>query len=410
MYEDYIDKGKLQINALSEGNDIPVADAQVRISTPDGKVVVEGLKTDSSGRTEFVELAAPPIEYSITESDKKPYATYNVLVTAPDFEKVYTSGIEVLSTQYSTQSFRLKAAPAGELNVSNLLVLPHTLWGEYPAKIPEAEVKKLPEASGLVVLPEPVVPQYMIVHLGVPDDDSAENVKLQFTDYIKNVASSEIYSTWNIETLKANILAIVSFALSRVFTEWYRGKGKNFTITNSTAYDQAFRKNGTIFREIARVVDDLFTTYVTREGIRQPLFTQFCDGRRVTCKGLSQWGSQTLGQQGLEAIEILKNYYGPEIFLAAAKKVEGIPMSYAGTPLKNGSTGEAVRTIQSQLNTISNNFPAIPKLRVDGIYSDSTENAVKIFQQIFNLPQTGIVDFGTWYQISNIYVAVTKMA
>ncbi|MDE7010729.1 MAG: peptidoglycan-binding protein, partial [Oscillospiraceae bacterium] len=245
---------------------------------------------------------------------------------------------------------------------------------------------------------------------GRPDDASAPNYWVRFKDYIKNVACSEIYSTWKTEAIKANVLAILSFTLNRVYTEWYRGKGYDFTITSSTAFDQSFSYGRTIFEEIGVVVDDLFTTYITREGISQPLFTQYCDGRRVQCGGLSQWGSQALGEQGWDAVSILRKYYGSDVYLQSAEKVEGVPLSYGGEVLTLGSEGEDVRIIQGQLNRISGKFPAIPKVPADGIYGPATQAAVTEFQKIFHLPQTGSVDFAGWYEISNVFVAVTEMA
>ena len=234
---------------------------------------------------------------------------------------------------------------------------------------------------------------------------------MPFKDYIKNVASCEIYPTWPVETLEANILAIISFTLNRVYTEWYRGKGYDFTITNSTAYDQAFVYGRNVFSEISEIVDYLFTTYITKPNIRQPLFTQYCNGKNVTCPGwLSQWGSKYLGDEGLDAVEILRRYYGSEIYLTSAEQVAGVPVSYPGYVLRDGVTGNYVRTIQEQLNAISDNYPAIPKLRVDGIYGPLTAGAVAKFQEIFDLPESSEVDFATWYQISNIYVAVERLA
>ncbi|MCI9214208.1 MAG: peptidoglycan-binding protein, partial [Oscillospiraceae bacterium] len=202
----------------------------------------------------------------------------------------------------------------------------------------------------------------------------------------------------------------ISFTLNRVYTEWYRGKGYDFTITSSTAFDQSFSYGRTIFEEIGVVVDDLFTTYVTKEGISQPLFTQYCDGRRVQCGGLSQWGSQALGEQGWDAVSILRKYYGSDIYLKSAEKVEGVPLSYGGQVLSVGSEGEDVRTIQTQLNRISDNYPAIPKIPADGVYGPATQTAVTAFQKVFHLPQTGSVDFATWYEISNVFVAVAGLA
>jgi hypothetical protein len=250
----------------------------------------------------------------------------------------------------------------------------------------------------------------MVVHLGAPEDTSAENVWVPFRDYVTNVACSEIYSTWPSETIRANVLAILSFALNRVYTEWYRSRGFNFTITNSTAFDQAFSYGRNIFCNVLNVVNEIFTTYITKPGIRQPLFTQFCDGTRVSCNGLSQWGSQQMGTQGSDALTILRNYYGNNIYLTQAQKVQGVPMSYPGQPLQVGSSGLNVRMIQTQLNSISDNYPMIPKVRVDGIYGPQTAQAVRTFQQIFYLPVTGVVDFATWYEISKIYVAVNRLS
>ncbi|MPM51618.1 hypothetical protein SDC9_98368 [bioreactor metagenome] len=198
--------------------------------------------------------------------------------------------------------------------------------------------------------------------------------------------------------------------MNRVYTEWYRGKGYDFTITNSTAYDLMFVYGRNYYYNIQNIVDDLFTTYVTKPGIRQPLFTQFCDGSRVTCDGLEQWGSKSMGDQGKDALTILRSYYGSNVYLKQADKVQGVPISYPGEALRIGSSGMDVRTIQTQLNSISDNYPMIPKIKVDGIYGPKTANAVKTFQKIFYLPATGVVDFATWYKISNIYVAVNRLS
>lgn len=229
--------------------------------------------------------------------------------------------------------------------------------------------------------------------------------------YIKNVACNEIYATWPVSTLHANILAILSLTLNRVFTEWYRAKGYDFTITSTTQLDQKYVHGRNIFVEISQVVDEIFTTYITRPGIRQPLFAQYNDGRRTNIPGrLSQWGSAELGERGYSALNILKHYYGQDIYLTQAQKVSGVPTSFPGEALRVGSSGPDVRAIQERLNAIANNFPAIPKLRVDGVFDDRTETAVKEFQKINHLSQDGVVGFSTWYRISHIYVAVTRMA
>ncbi len=412
MNPTYLDKGDLQIFVTAGESPQPVPGARVRVTDPANGSVLEELTTDSSGQTPFVELPAPPMELSVVEStpEQRPYAVYNVTVSAEGYQTLHIGGVELLPAGRSIQRAAMPAASAGGFNVRNILLAPHALWGEPSSRPPEEEVKPLPEPEGLVVLPEPVIPEFIVVHAGRPEDTSAQNYWVPFKDYIKNVACSEIYSTWRTEAIKANVLAILSFTLNRVYTEWYRGKGYNFTVTNSTAFDQSYSHGRTIFEEISVIVDDLFTTYVTREGIAQPLFTQYCDGRRTQCEGLSQWGSQALAEQGWEAMNILRKYYGSEIYLKSAEKVEGVPLSYGGEVLSLGSEGEAVRTIQTQLNRIAENFPAIPKTPADGIYGPATQAAVMEFQKIFHLPQTGSVDFAAWYEISNVFVAVSEMS
>ena len=382
----YIDRGDLQIFVTAGEDPQPIPDARVRITDPENGRILEEAVTDASGQTPFIELPAPPIEFSVAEgeSEQRPYAVYNVTVSAGDRETLHIGGVEVLPTGRSIQRAALSPARTGGFNVRNLLLAPHALWGEPSTRQPEEEVKPLPEPEGLVVLPEPVIPEFVVVHAGRPDDASAPNYWVRFKDYIKNVACSEIYSTWKTEAIKANVLAILSFTLNRVYTEWYRGKGYDFTVTSSTAFDQSFSYGRTIFEEIGVVVDDLFTTYITKEGIAQPLFTQYCDGRRVQCGGLSQWGSQALGEQGWDAMSILRKYYGSEIYLKSAERVEGVPLSYGGEVLSPGSEGEAVRTIQEQLNRIAQNFPAIPKIPADGTYGPATQAAVTEFQKIFH--------------------------
>lgn len=406
----YTGQGFLQVKVTTESPVVPISGARVRISDPTDGTVLQELTTNSSGQTEPVDLPTPPLEYSVNAGEPKPYASYSVTVFAEGFKTLHIGGVQLLPSGLALQPAALTPATAGGINVQNRYISPHTLWGDFPPKIPEEEVKPLPDADGLVVLPKPVIPEYIIVHLGKPSDQGVPNEWVLFRDYIKNVACSEIYATWARETIKANVLAIISFTLNRVYTEWYRGKGYDFTITNSTAYDQSFVPGRTIFEEISVVVDDLFNTYITREGAGQPLLTQYCDGRQTQCNGLSQWGSQALGEQGWDAISILRRYYGSDIYLAPAEKVEGVPMSFGGETLTVGSAGEDVRTIQLQLNRISENFPALPRVRADGVYGTETQEAVRTFQSIFLLPQTGDVDFATWYSISNIYVAVAKLA
>ncbi len=256
----------------------------------------------------------------------------------------------------------------------------------------------------------PYVPENITVHLG-PPDSSAANVTVSFSDYVKNVASSEIYPTWDESALRANILAIVSFALNRVYTEFYRSRGYNFDITSSTAYDQSFVNGRSTFETIDRLVDELFNDYIRREGFVEPLAAKFCNGTTVTCEGLSQWGSQNLARQGYDSFEILQSYYGSDIELVANAPVQSIAPSYPGTPLRRGDAGPNVTVIQASLNRISQNYPAIPKINpVDGIFGAQTEAAVRRFQEIFDLAPDGVVGKATWYALVRLYVAVTSLA
>ena len=396
--------GYLQVNTFFQGVGSPAQGATVRVFNSDTKSIVSESQTDAQGQVKNIALITPPIEYSLQYGLPRPFNQYDVQVIYQDYQSAYISNVQLFPEQTAIQNVLL-------LPSYNDIDIPYpTLWGTYPPKIPESEVKRLPLPTGQVVLPEPVVPSLITVHEGRPEDSSASNYTVGFQDYIKNVASCEIYSTWPREAIKANVFAILSFTLSRVYTEWYRGKGYGFTITNSTAFDQAFSFGRNIFDEISEVVDEIFTTYISRPDLVQPLFTQYCDGKRVKRAGwLSQWGSDELADQGLNALQILKTYYGSDIVLKQAKKVEGIPLSFTNV-LKIGSTGDAVKTIQQQLNTISNNYPLIKKVVVDGVYGASTAEAVRTFQQIFDLPETGEVNFPTWYSISNIFVAISKLA
>lgn len=255
----------------------------------------------------------------------------------------------------------------------------------------------------------PYVPQQITVHLGAPSANAA-NVTVAFPDYVKNVASSEIYPTWEESALRANILAIVSFALNRVYTEFYRSRGYSFDITNSTAYDQAFVNGRSFFENISRLVDDLFNDFLRRPGFVEPLAAKFCNGTTVTCEGLSQWGSQNLAQQGYNSVQILRSYYG-DIEIVTDASIRGITSSYPGTPLRRGSSGPDVVVIQVELNRISQNYPAIPKLAaVDGIFGSRTEASVRVFQQIFGLDVDGIVGKATWYALVRLYTGVNALS
>ena len=255
----------------------------------------------------------------------------------------------------------------------------------------------------------PYVPSYITVHLGAPDSD-AENVTVSFPDYIKNVASSEIYPTWNESAIVANIYAQISFALNRIYTAFYPIQGYDFDITSSTAYDQKFIRGRNIFSNIDRLVDGMFNSYIRRVGFIEPLAAKYCNGTTVTCNGLSQWGSEDLARQGYNSFDILKYYYGDNIEIVTNAPVRDFEDSYPGTPIRLGDTGDAVIAIQRSLNEISNNYPRIPKVSVDGIFGESTENAVKELQSIFNLTPDGVVGLATWYKIVYLYVGIRRLA
>lgn len=402
--------GALQINVVSAIDMFPVEGATVVISyTGDPDSPIETLTTDSSGQTPPVELPTPSLSLSLTpEPAQQPYSEYNISVTAPDYEPVLVSGSQLFADQFSLQPIRMN--PLAIREEEKIVVIPaHTLFGEFPPKIPEDEIKPYAE-TGEIVLSRVVIPEYIIVHDGVPGDPTAQNYWVRYKDYIKNVASCEIYSTWSESALYANILVILSFTLNRVYTEWYRNQGYDFTITSSTAYDQKWVYGRNIFENIDYLVDTIFANYLSRPGVRQPIFTSYCDGQRVSCNGLSQWGSQSLAEQGYSAIDIIHYYYGSDMYINTAELISGVPASFPGYNLTIGASGEKVRQLQNQLNRIARNYPAIPQVVPDGIYGPATAEAVRTFQRIFGLPQTGVTDYATWYEVSDIYVGVTRIA
>ena len=406
-----VDRGRLQINVTSEITAYPIENATISISyTGVPNSILEQLQTNQIGQTEVVELDTPPLEYSLDQTiEEQPYSEYTLQVNAPGFEPISIAGAEILADVTALQDVRLH--PLVEDAEPEVYVIPaHTLYGEYPPKIPEDEIKPIDE-SGEIVLSRVVIPEYVIVHDGSPRDSTATNYYVKYKDYIKNVASSEIYATWTENAIRANVLAIMSFTLNRVYTEYYRNRGYDFTITSSTAFDHKWIPKRNYFDTISTIVDELFADYLSRPNVRQPILTQYCDGRRVQCPNwLTQWGSQSLGEQGYSAIEILRYYYGDDIYINTAQEVSGVPSSWPGYDLENGESGEKVRQIQEQLNVVAEAYPLIPKIAVDGIYGPATAEAVRVFQSVFGLPQTGVVDYRTWYKISEIYVGVSRIA
>jgi len=405
------DTGNLNVIVTGTDSYSPLSSATIEIAnTGEPNRILESITTDQNGQTGYIELSAPPREYSMEPTDNQPYSEYNLKISAPGYQEGLISGVQIFSGENGLQSIVLLPSEQTPDYVYNPIVIGgHTLWEYYPPKIAEPEIKPLAE-SGEIVLSRVVVPETIVVHDGVPSDSTATDYYVPYIDYIKNVACCEIYSTWPESTIEANLLAIMSFTLNRVYTEWYRNKGYNFTITSSTAYDHKWIYGKTIYENISQIADRLYNRYLARPNVKQPILTQYCDGKRVSCPNwMTQWGSKALGDDGFSAIDIIHYYYGSDMYVNEAEIVSGIPSSYPGYDLTIGSSGEPVITIQEQLNRIAQNYPAIPTVTVDGIFGSATAESVRAFQSIFNLPVSGIVDFPTWYKISQIYVGVSKI-
>ncbi len=405
-------RGFIKVELFTAREVVPVSGGNIFILKSTSVDFDKGriLSTDSSGITKMLEVDTPDIELSKSEdSEQIPYSVYDLYVRAPGYKDVVVEGIQVFPNEVSIQQVEMIPTSKEREFLEELehnYIPPHQLIED----MPRVQIEEKEPTFQSKVLIRPYIPEFITVHLGAPSS-YAENVTVRFPEYIKNVASSEIYPTWPEQAIRANIYCHISFALNRVYTEWYRNKGYNFQITNSTAYDQYFVKGRNIFENISRIVDDIFNEYITRVGYMEPLLAQYCNGTTATCKGLSQWDTVKLAMDGYETMEILKNYYGDNIELTKTNDIRGIEESYGGTPLKLNSTGNDVETIQRQINRISNNYPEIPKIEpVDGVFGSKTELSVKAFQRIFNLYADGIVGKSTWYKISGIYVGVKRLA
>ena len=399
-------KGFLIVNVYKEDIGQIVVGAKVVIK---GEDYEKTYTTNIDGKTDKIELNAPDIKYSLyPQYEVRPYSIYDIIVTKEGLNETIIKNVEILPNEVSIQNVYMKK----DTQTVDITELPdHVLWGDYPPKIPEEPIKE--ELENLRVLPRVIIPEYIIVHDGIPTSN-AINYTVSFIDYIKNVASSEIYSTWPVESLKANIHAIVSFTLNRIFTEWYRSRGFNFTITSSTAYDQKYTHNRTIFQTISNVVDQYFRYYIRLTGFTQPLLAQYNDGIKTNNSGwLSQWGSKDLADRGYTALQILRYYYTNNLDLVTAEAMIGLPSSFPGYNISQAlnSCGQYVQKLQTELNRIRGNYPAIPAISpADGRFNASTTLAVRKFQEIFDLPVTGIVDFATWFKISYVFTAVAKLS
>ena len=364
------------------------------------------LTTDESGETEKIALETLDKSLSLdSDFSGTPYISYDVLAFADGFNSIHITGIPILDGETAIQT--LAFIPMQESQRSPLVTeisigMPAvSMTGNRHQEGPDTELRVLRQ----VVIPNPIT-----VHLGSPGA-SASNVQVSFPDYVKNVASSEIYPTWPDASMRANIYAIITFALNRVFTEWYRSRGYSFDITNSTAYDQYFIYGRNTYESINLIVDDIFNEFVRRQGQTSPYFTSFCNGTTSTCAGMSQWGTVTLANQGLSPLQILRSYYPKDIEIAETNIITGVLSSYPGTALKIGSTGLDVQTIQTYLGRIRRNYPAIPAITdAAGVFGESTRAAVTKFQSVFSLSPDGIVGKATWNKLSYIYSSVTRLA
>ena len=397
--------GYLIVQVQTAQEAVPLAGVQVSILDSHGSVVYD-LTTDESGETLKVPLETLDKSFSQNQYFMElPYKSYNVLVRETGFNTVYVSDIPIYEGE--TALLPLELVPMQQMQRRPQQT---RIFVGQPAVASRTPRNQEGTTDSARILRQVVIPNPITVHLGAPVS-SASNVQVSFPDYVKNAASSEIYPTWPEAALTANIYAIITFALNRIFTEWYRNRGYNYDITNSTAYDQAFIPGRPIYESISRIVDNIFNEFVRRPSQDAPFFTSFCNGTTVTCRGLSQWGTVTLANQGRTPLQILRTYYPQDVEISSTNTITGVLSSYPGTPLKQGSTGLDVQTIQTYLGRIRRNYPAIPVITDPaGTFGDSTKAAVTKFQSVFGLSPDGIVGKSTWYKISGIYAAITRLA
>jgi len=426
--------GTLKIFATTGAGTVPVAGASYAIKDKSGNVLFSGI-TNENGESLVYSLDAPSRELTLEPNPfgPRPFSVFDIYISKPGFATINIIDVEVFDGIDSIQPVEMIPVVEGEDEEFTFVIPPPGAALPTPPQEQEGTVETLGEIGtdqlangvGLVdgapvtvaaamtaaarVMPQVIIPDFITVHLGRPTA-TAPSVRVRFIDYVKNVTCSEIYATWPVNSIIANVHCIVSFALNRVYTEWYRVRGYNFDITNSTTVDQYFVPNRTIFQNISQIVDGIFNVYARRAGFRNPYFTEYCSGTTATCKGLSQWGTVTLANRGFTPIQILHNYYPRDLELVAGPS-GAVRESYPGYVLEPGASGTNVRTIQLRLNRIRANYPAIPPIQpVNGIYGASTEAAVRAFQRTFNLLQDGRVGRSTWNRISQIWAAVTKLS
>ena len=363
--------------------------------------------TDATGSAADIPIEAPACALSLDESNTtRPYAIVSLAATKPGYRTVRIEGIQIFAGQVTLAQPQMLPVTEDDRDIPNapIVIPPHALFAGSGGSGPQPVLHCTPR-----VLEQVVIPKNITVHLGKPAA-SARNVTVSFRDYIANVASSEVYPTWPEQALRANIHCQISLALNRIYTEWYPSKGYTFNITNSTSYDQYYVHGRTVFEVMVRITDDIFNTYLRKSGTVNPYYSEYCDGKSVTCPGLKQWGTVTLANNGRSALQILRYYYGSSIEIVRTKNIRSIPQSYPGTPLRQGSRGTAVFTLQRQLNRISKDYPFLGKLTVDGVFGSRMAATVRAFQKQFNLTADCVVGRQTWYKISYIYVSVKDLA
>ncbi len=397
--------GYLRMQARTAHEALPLQGVVVTVWDDEGRAVYE-LMTDENGETETVPLETLDKSYSQDAYfPGAPFVSYQVSAWAEGFTGVTVTEIPIYDGQTAVLPLILTPRTA-----EGRSPFPETITIGMPAVALPGEDRQRGTMEAPYVLRQVAIPNPITVHLGSPAS-SAANVQVSFPDYVKNVASSEIYPTWPDAALRANIYAIITFALNRVYTEWYRSRGYSFDITNSTAYDQYFVYGRPVYESISRIVDEIFNVYARRSGQNAPYFTSFCNGTTVTCRGLSQWGTVTLAEQGRTPLEILRAYYPKDLELVETNVITGSLTSYPGTPLREGSRGLNVELMQGYLNRIRKNYPAIPAITGEkGTFGSQTKAAVRKFQSVFGLAVDGIVGKATWNKISSLYTAVTRLA
>ena len=363
--------------------------------------------TDVTGSAADIPVEAPACTLSLDEDNTiRPYAVVSLTAAKPGYRTVRIEGIQIFAGQVTLAQPQMLPVTEEDRDIPNapIVIPPHALFAGSGGSGAQPVENCVPR-----VLDKVIIPKNITVHLGKPAA-SARNVTVSFRDYIANVASSEVYPTWPEQALRANIHCQISLALNRIYTEWYPSKGYTFNITNSTSYDQYYVHGRTVFDVMVRITDDIFNTYLRKRGTVNPYYSEYCDGKSVTCPGLKQWGTVTLANQGRTALQILKYYYGNDIEIVRTNNIQSIPQSYPGSPIRQGDSGTAVFTLQRQLNRITKDYPFLGKLTVDGVFGSRMAATVRAFQKQFNLTADGMVGRQTWYKISYIYVSVKDLA